>query len=41
MSWDRKNAAGQRVAKGTYRLQVDAVDAAGQSATASIAFGVA
>jgi flagellar hook assembly protein FlgD len=38
--WDRKDAAGHRVAKGTFRLQVDAVDSAGQAATASATFGV-
>ena len=41
VAWDRKNSAGQRVPKGTYRLQVDAVNASGQSTSASIAFGVA
>jgi flagellar hook assembly protein FlgD len=39
--WDRKDAAGHRMAKGTYRLQASAVDGAGQSAAATITFGVA
>ncbi len=39
--WDRKDGAGRRVAKGTYRLQADAVDAAGRPATALVSFGVA
>ncbi len=39
--WDRKDAAGRRVAKGTYRVQVDAVDAVGQAATANTSFAVA
>ena len=29
LPWDRKDAAGRRVGKGTYRVQVDASDAAG------------
>jgi hypothetical protein len=39
--WDRKDAAGRRVGKGTYRLQVDAVDAAGRAATSTTTFAVA
>jgi flagellar hook assembly protein FlgD len=39
--WDRKDAAGRRMAKGTYRLQATAVDAAGQSAAATVSFAVA
>ena len=38
--WDRKDAAGRRVAKGTYRLQVDLVDAAANRATAAMQFDV-
>lgn len=41
LSWDRADAAGRRVGKGTYRVQVDAVDSASQSASASATFGVA
>lgn len=39
--WDRKDGAGHRMAKGTYRIVADATDAAGQSATASSAFAIA
>jgi flagellar hook assembly protein FlgD len=41
IGWDRKNSAGARVAKGTYRVPVVAVDSASQAASASAAFGVA
>jgi hypothetical protein len=39
-SWDRKNAASQRVKSGTYTLVVDAADASGSHVTASAAFSV-
>ncbi len=39
--WDRKDAAGRKVARGTYRVQVDVVDGSGQTATASKTFSVA
>ena len=38
--WDRLDAAGRRVAKGTYRVEAEAVDAAGQRANASASFSV-
>lgn len=41
LAWDRKDAAGRRVGKGTYRLQVDVVDALGRRATANATFAVA
>lgn len=40
VAWDRKDDLARRVAKGTYRVQTDAVDASGQTATASAAFSV-
>jgi flagellar hook assembly protein FlgD len=40
LPWDRLDAAGRRVAKGTYRIEVDAIDAAGQRAGASASFSV-
>jgi hypothetical protein len=39
-SWDRLDAKGRRVGRGTYRVQVDVVDGAGRSATASRTFSV-
>ena len=41
VAWDRKDSAGRRVVKGTYRVQVQAVDAGGQSAPATATFAVA
>ena len=40
-SWDRLDAKGRRVGRGTYRLQADVVDGAGQAATATATFAVA
>ena len=39
--WDRKDATGRKMGRGTYRLEVEAVDAAGQRATATRTFAVA
>lgn len=39
LAWDRKDAAGARVVKGTYVLRADAVDGIGQTGTASVTFG--
>ena len=41
VAWDRKDAVGRRVGKGTYRLQVDVVDSSGRRATANSTFAVA
>jgi hypothetical protein len=40
VTWDRKDASGRRVGKGTYSVRVDAVDASGQLASASAPFAV-
>ncbi|MEY2515294.1 MAG: hypothetical protein QOJ89_2652 [bacterium] len=40
-SWDRLDAKGRRVGRGTYRLQADVVDSVGQTATSSATFAVA
>lgn len=40
VTWDRKNASGQRVKGGTYIAAVDARDATGAGAAASRAFAV-
>jgi FlgD Ig-like domain/SdrD B-like domain len=40
LTWDRKDSAGHRVSKGTYRLQADAVDSTGQQTSASTTFAV-
>ena len=39
-TWDRKNAAGQRVKAGSYRAVVKAVDSSGQTVTQSVTFKV-
>ena len=41
VAWDRKDSAGRRVGKGSYRLEVDVVDSTGQRATAGAGFLVA
>ena len=40
-SWDRLDSKGKRVGRGTYRLQADVVDGAGQMATSTATFAVA
>jgi hypothetical protein len=41
VAWDRKDSAGRRVGKGTYRLAVEVVDSSGQRASATTSFAVA
>lgn len=38
LDWDRTDDNGKRVRRGTYRLHVDAADADGQTAHASVSF---
>ena len=39
-TWDRKDSSGKRVASGTYKASVTAVDASGHTATSSYSFSV-
>jgi flagellar hook assembly protein FlgD len=39
--WDKRDSGGRRVGKGTYVLEVAGSDAGGQTARATLTFGVA